>query len=389
MLWINFLHLYQPANSEAKNIKEATEASYSRLLRALEEHPEIKFTLNISACLISYWDYLGYSDLIKRFKKLLDKNQIELTGSAAYHPLLPLIPEKEAIKQIKEQEEILKKYFGKSVKLAGFFLPEMACSPAVARLIKKMGYLWLILDEISAAGKLNKIDTEKIYKDKISGLKIIFRSRSLSNGFAPDILLDLINKKMENNKAFVSATDAELYGLRHIDHTAEFEKLLKQRGIKTLTISEFIRNTNAAEEIILRPSNWESTEKEIKNDEPYALWSGKKNKIQKKLWQLALLACAAVEKNNKDKNIYWARWHLSRGLSSCAFWWASGRDFRRVFGPLAWGPDEIERGANELIRSIRSLENTKTRAEKIKGEKLLLKIRMLIWPEHWTKHWKN
>jgi hypothetical protein len=165
--------------------------------------------------------------------------------------------------------------------------------------------------------------------------------------------------------------------------------LLKQSGIKTLTISEFIKSKDAPEEIVLRPSNWESTENEIKNNEPYALWSDKKNKIQKNLWQLALLACDTAEKNNKDKNIYWDRWHLSRGLASCTFWWASGRDFRRVFGPLAWGPDGIERGANELIRSIRSLENPKTRAEKIKGEKILLEINKLTWQEHWARYWKK
>ena len=56
----------------------------------------------------------GYKG-ISLVKKLLDKNKIELTGSACYHPLLPLITKKEIVKQIEENEEVLKKYFGKSV----------------------------------------------------------------------------------------------------------------------------------------------------------------------------------------------------------------------------------------------------------------------------------
>ena len=47
MLWINFLHIYQPANSDAFVIREATEKSYLRLIRALEEHPNLHFTFKI------------------------------------------------------------------------------------------------------------------------------------------------------------------------------------------------------------------------------------------------------------------------------------------------------------------------------------------------------
>ena len=109
MNWINFLHFYQPANADAHIIKEAIDLSYYRIVRALEEYPKIKFTLNITGCLVLRWEEMGYLDLIKRIKKLIKRNQIELVGTASYHPLLPLIPEKEAIRQIKDQEKILKK----------------------------------------------------------------------------------------------------------------------------------------------------------------------------------------------------------------------------------------------------------------------------------------
>ena len=392
--WINLLHLYQPANVDGHIIKEATEMSYMRLARALEDHPEIKFTFNITGCLFLRWEELGYTGLIKRIKALIKKGQLELTGSAAYHPIMPLVPEQEVIKQIKENEKILKKHFGKNFKPKGFFLPELAYSPAVAKIVKKMGYQWLLLDEIAYSGKLDKVDYNKIYKDKNSDLKVVIRSRKYSNSYVPQIIAKTINakgraeKEASAEKIIITATDGELYGLRHNDQTAVFEKLLNNSCLKTSTMSEFIENYKSTTSINPLPHSWATSEKELQKGQYFNLWQNKTNVIQKKLWQLAYLAHDTVEKYKKDDNYYWARWHLVRGLASCTFWWASAKDFR-LFGPISWSPDEIERGANELIRSIRTLDDVTTRVIKIKGEKLYISIKRAVWKKHWTYYWKK
>jgi len=389
MLWINFLHLYQPANTDAVNIKEATEESYLRIIRALEEHPNLKFTLNISGCLVLRWKHLKMIDLLNRIKRLVEKGQIELVSSAAYHPLLPLISKEETIKQIEENDEILRKFFGDNLKLKGFFMPEMAYGAGAAKIIKKFGYEWIILDEISYNGKLKEAKTDEIYKDKNSGLKVILRSRQLSNSYVPETLNKTLEHTNTNNKIFVTATDGELYGLRHDDPTAEFEKLLKNKNLETKTISEFMARKKIIEKIKLVPCNWESTEVELLKKQPYVSWLDKKNKIQSKLWKLSNLAEKTINKHKDDDNYYWARWHFVRGLASCSFWWASAKDFSHIFGPLSWNPDEIERGVNELIRSIRALEDTTTRQTKIKAEKLYIKIKKMVWKKHWTYYWKK
>jgi len=392
MLWLNFLHLYQPANEDAHVIKEATEKSYWRLVRALEEHPQIKFTLNITGCLILRWEELNYFDLINRFKNLVAKGQIELVGSAAYHPILPLIPKKEAITQIKENEEILKRHFGQDFKPVGFFLPELAYSREVVKIIKAIGYKWLILDEIAYNGELNKVDYNNVYQDKSCGLKIVFRNRKLSKSYVPETILKLLDfssaKNEQEDKAVITATDAELYGLRHEDPTAEFERLLSQNDFTTLLISEFVDKYRKVEKIDPLPCSWESLEDELKQSKPYILWFDKQNALQQKLWKLANLAYDTIEENSRDKNYHWARWHLVRGLAGCTFWWASAKDFR-LFGPISWSPDEIERGSNELIRSIRALDNVTTRKTKIRAERLYIKVKQMIWQKHWTYYWKK
>ena len=386
MLWINFLHIYQPVNTDAYNITEATEKSYLRIIRALEENGKIKFTININGCLFLRWEELGYQNLIKRIGELIKKGQLEITGNAAYHPLLPLIPLFEAKKQILESEEIFKKYFGKDFKPKGFFFSEMAYGKEVAALVKSLGYEWVVLDEISCAGKIGSHNFSKNYFDENSGLKIIFRSRELSNSFVPDT----IQKMIENNKKLaITATDGELYGLRYIDQTGKFEKLLKQEELKTLTVSEFLKQNTEEENIAVVNSSWESSEEELKNDKPYILWQDKDKEIQNNLWDLANLAYKTIEENKHDTNYIWARWHLVRGFASCTFWWASGKDFKKSFGPLAWSPDEIERGSNELIRAIRALDNIETRDIKMKSEKMYIEIKRKIWEQHWTYYWKK
>jgi 4-alpha-glucanotransferase len=391
MLWINFLHWYQPANSDYYKVKEAVELSYKRVIKALQKNPDVKFTINISGCLVSRLAELNYFDLIKDLNDLVDRGQVELTGSAAYHALLPLVGKKEVYHQIKENEAILKKYFPKA-KIKGFFFPEMAYSPEVAKIIKKLGYNWLLLDEISYQGK-KKIDLNKVFLDKNSNLKIIFRSRKFSNCYVPDEIQKILISEKEENKnlidIIISATDGELYGLRHNDNTGRLEEILANKKLKTITISKYISKFKKVDEILVRKSSWESTEKDLASKKPYHLWDDKDNEIHVRLWKLANLASTINEKNRDDINHNWSRWHLSRGLASCAFWWASARDFKHNFGPRAWNPDEIERGANELIRSIRSLENSTSYAEKIKSENIFMAIKKAIWSKHWSYHSRN
>jgi len=388
MQWINFLHFYQPGNSKDTHIKEATEKSYLRIVDALEKNPHIRFTVNINGCLILRWENLGYFGLIGRIKKLTDKKQIELVGTASFHPLLPLIPDGEIKNQIKENETILKKFFGSSLKLHGFFMPEMAYGIQAAKIIKSFGYEYLILGEAARPGNVSDsgINCPEIYEDIDSGLKLVFRNRKLSLGYVPDIIFNIL--KQGGEPTVVTATDAELYGLRHSDPEKIFEKLLSDDRLKTLTLSDFIRDKKP-EKIKVVPSTWESSETELKNNQPYAIWADNSNPLQANLWKMADLAIKTTEKFKGDENDYWARWHLVRGLASCTFWWASGRDFKNIFGPIAWNPDEIEKGADELARSVRSLENPESKFEKIKMEKLYLTTIGLIWKMHWKKYWKN
>lgn len=385
MKWINFLHLYQPANTDALTIEEATEKSYKRIIRAIKENKNIKFTLNIQGCLFLRWEELGYIDLINDIAELVSDERIELTSSASDHALLPLITEEETKLQILENERILKLYIGEYYKPKGFFFPEMAYNSKVGKIVKEMGYEWIVLDEIAKNGKLNTNNFHKKYVDKETDLKVIFRSRKDSLSFVPNIIKD---QETSDKELCITATDGELYGLRHIDHTGVFENLLKDTKLETKTIEEFIKEDRPEEKINLFDCSWESTEEELKDGQPFILWSDRKNKIHKLLWQFAHHTIKTINSRKEDHNYKWARWHMVRGLASCTFWWAAARDFK-LFSAISWSPDQIERGINEMIRAIRSLESEDTRELKIEAEKMYIKLKHDIWTKHWEYYWKK
>jgi len=382
MLWLNFLHFYQPANLEKEKISEAVVKSYEHILKMLEANSSLRVTVNFTGGLLHRLATdLARQDLIDGYSRLIATGQVEIVGTAAYHALLPLISKREMVAQIKEQEQYLKKYFGIN-RPRGFFLPELAYSAEVAKIVKKLGYEWLIVDEISLNGTIDGV-FGGVCLDENSGLKVVARNRKISESYVPDTLLKIINDTSGAPNCIITATDAELYGLRHVDTNGELENLIAAQNFQTGTLSEYINEQSDVKSVKLIDSNWQTTEADLLAGQKYKLWSEVGNETHNDLWKLAQLAEKLHYKYAQDENIWWSRWHLSRGLQSCAWWWASRHDFREVFGPLAWSPDEVERGVNELIRSIRSLEKSTDLKTKIKAEKMAQKIRTQVWLKHW------
>ena len=378
IIWVNFLHIYQPPWQEEGIVHQTAHESYDYLFTLLAKYPNFTFTLNISGSLLEQLHALEPAILAK-LQKAVDNKRLELTASAFYHPILPLLPEPEVIRQIKLNQEILFKYF--KIKPAGFYLPEMACSLKTAKIIKKLGYTWIILDPISAT---KKTENNILYQIKNLDLKVVFRNRDYSQNYPAEIIYQKLKHKTVSDETIISATDGEMYGHKHEDWQGHLEKILANQNLQIFTVSQYIKTLKQAETISLRDSSWETSTQELKKDIPFALWQDPKNAIHQALWQLTNFSIALVKKYPKDKNFTWARHHLDRGLSSCTFWWASARK-TGVFSQLAWHPDMVDNGAEELVRAIRSL-NRATTAEKIQAERYYAKTKKLIWETHWRKY---
>jgi len=383
LTWVNFLHIYQPPAQFPEILDQVVRESYLELITLATRYKRFSFTLNINACLSEQLAERGHKKVIDGLLRLARRGQIEFTGSAAYHAILPLLPEHEVIHQVKKNDEINKRIFGAHYKPTGFYLPEMAYSARVAKIIKRLGFKWLILDEKQVKGK---IDNRKKYIIKPAGLEVVFRERDLSKAFPPQILFDRL-QKAEQDIVAVSATDGELYGHWHQDYDNLLQRLLNKRQVKILKVSDFLFEREGKLPVEPFRSSWETLPQELAAGVPFRLWYDPRNKLHQTLWQMANLAIKIVKKHERDPNFYWARWHLDRGLASCTFWWCS-RARPSPFSPITWNPDEIEKGLIQLIRAIRSLEKVSPKT-KLLAEKKYFKLQKLIWETHWRKYGKK
>jgi predicted glycosyl hydrolase (DUF1957 family) len=352
MYWANFLHIYQPPTRSEDDIRKISNECYRKLIEVLGRNQTARITLDINASLTERLDRYGLSDVIDGLRRLAERGQIELTASAMYHPILPLLPHSEMARQIALNTEVNRKYFGEIYKPAGFCPPEMCYSKEVAQTVVEMGYRWIIVDEIALNGKLGHAPCDKVYT--ISGLKdffVFFKERRLSaeidKGAYQDAdgFLAALGERTNKHEYLLTGTDCEASG----HHRPEQEKLLrdiyKGRAIGTCTISNLIIAFKHVEPIEPLPSSWSASEEDMSEGIPYPLWSHPDSELHKLQWQLTHFAIDAISSLDKDDvQSLQARHMLDKALYSCQYWWAGCRPW--------WDMQIVEQGAAALIEAI-------------------------------------
>jgi hypothetical protein len=351
MYWASFLHMYQPPTQKPYWVKRVAEESYRPVFRGLVERPGVKMTININAVLVELLDQNGYGDVIADIRTLLEREQIELTASAKYHPLLPFLPKDEVLRQIKLNDNTHHKYFGDAYKPKGFFPPEMAFSMDVAKIAAEAGLDWIIVDELSFP-KGQKIDYGKRYTvDGLGDFGIYFRERRTSWTILSGqigtgrLLLESLGKRLDVNEYLLTAMDGETFG----HHRPGLEQLLFEMTdipeLPTVTISELADKFPQTLAVTPTPSTWALMEKDLERNAPFARWKDPDNDIHDLQWQLTDMAISLRDRMPKQAN---GENQLDQALHSDQYWWASAKPW--------WSIEMIELGAKELFDSIRTAE---------------------------------
>lgn len=367
MIWANFLHIYQPPTQKPYWVKKIAAESYQRIFQGLLENPEARATLNINAVLLELFEQNGLTSLIEQMKELLKNKQIELTASAKFHPLLPKLPEEEIIRQIEINQKTHQKYFGDLYRPEGFFPPEMGYSNKVAKIVEKMGFKWVIVDELSFPREKGEVDYSKIYEvEGTDSFKIFFRERKMSYKILSgqlgtgNLLIDGLGERLNKNEYLLTAMDGETFG----HHRPGMEQLLfeiyRTKKLKTVLISELPALFKNREKITPQPSTWALMEKDLQKNAPFARWEDPGNEIHEKQWTLLNLALESFKKWGASDPAYEEiRSLLDRAIHSDQFWWASAKPW--------WSLEMIEAGAKELKEVVTALKNaspeTKEKAE--------------------------
>jgi len=361
------------------------------LMNVFLQYPQARVTVNINGVLTEMLHDCGYGDVIDGFRQLAKRGQIEFTGSGKYHPILPLIPQKEVERQIQLNSGTNRRLLGKVYEPRGFFPPEMCYSKDIVSSILNSGHEWVILSGI-ACGCTESWPVDRIHyiKEGNKRLLVLFRDDVVSNRIsfrnleAAEFLdnLKYIKGKKENIYV-VTAMDAETFG-HHIRHWEElfladvYEQIesnlgvlgsLKQSTVLAHQHSLFLENGKMAEEVQavtisellelfplgrrIEPlaSSWSTSAQDLAAENPYPLWKERGNEIHRLQWEHVDITIALVDEAmevadsgeaKRFANI--ARGLLDRALHSCQFWWASRR-------PM-WDINLIHMGLLEQLRAI-------------------------------------
>lgn len=376
MKWANFLHIYQPAGQQADILEAVTHQSYRPLLQGMLDHPNVRLTFNISGALFEVFDKYGYTDIIDMIQKLVNQDRLEITGSAKYHALLPFLEEEEIIRQIEANTETLRKYLGADYTPRGFFPPEMAYDKKIANVISKLGFEWIILDEISFNGKTEQLTYDCTHAIKDTNLKVVFRERRPSNLImssmvrSSESLIQALGEEMNNGRYLLTAMDGETFGHHRPGLEQILFKIFESDKFEFVKISDLL--TTYSSEFPVKdvvdpiPSTWASSEADIERNVQFLSWSDPENPIHAWQWELVHLALKAVHAMDKlDAEYVSIRTHMDEALASDHFWWASAKPW--------WSVEEIEKGAFLNLSILRRVPNV-SEEDKARGAKLYEQI---------------
>jgi alpha-amylase/alpha-mannosidase (GH57 family) len=369
--WAPLLHIYQPPTQDLEILRSIDKECYKPLFSLFEEYDNIKFCLNINGVLIELFYEFGLSDTMDLLKNLVSESKIEIVGTAKYHPILPLIPKKEAQHQIQMNEELNRREFGRWER-NGFFPPEMAISGGVAKYIRHLGYKWVIMSGIACPVEwpYDKISCspnglQLFFRDDILSNKISFKDitakefiKSIKEIFQPKDKIK-INPTKKFNRYIITAMDGETFG----HHIKNYEKTFLKKvldliqmdeKIKLISISELDQHFPISNErIIPRESSWSTTYEDIKDGIPYPLWKHPNNNIHRYYWKLMKSLNNLMKLvDNLDLTTDWeienyyntSRYFYDRGIYSCPAWWANPEHGM-------WSPNLIYRGVELLMRA--------------------------------------
>ncbi|HRY31166.1 MAG TPA: hypothetical protein P5328_02150 [Candidatus Paceibacterota bacterium] len=373
MKWANFLHFYQPAQQQADILEAVATQCYRPVITSIFNNPKARMTININGSLLELFDKYGYQDLIKMLRELGERGQVEFVSSAKYHAFLPLLGKEEILRQIKINDQTNAHYLGeKAYRPKGFFSPEMGYSKHVAEVVEEAGFEWMILDEITATGKVGAVDYSKTYKIQGTKLKAFYRERRLSNAIMSavvrntDSLAEAMANELAGDKYVLTGMDGETFG----HHRPGLEKLLenvyKDNRFELVTISELPDLYPEVVETEPVPSTWASSQDDIDRHIQFLSWKDPENPIHAWQWELFNLVNKTVRSTKvpeNDRELIWRKMDIA--TASDHFWWASAKPW--------WSLEMIEAGAFMLLDVMRSVPKISQKLVK-KAEDLYLKI---------------
>lgn len=217
--WAPVLHFYQPPTQLPHVLGQIVRESYRPLIQLLADNSHARVTVNISGVLTEMLVDHAYQDVVEGLAWLAERGQVEFTGSAKYHPILPLLPEEETRRQIRSNYNTNRRYLGPTYSPRGFFPPELCYGDCILGPVVDFGHDWMLLSGIGCHGQW-PTDVVQRGNPLDAPINFVFRDDILSNGISFQTLdaqgfldkLRNLGRRRQSDVYVVTAMDAETYG---------------------------------------------------------------------------------------------------------------------------------------------------------------------------------
>jgi alpha-amylase/alpha-mannosidase (GH57 family) len=345
-------HLYQPPTQLGWVVDKIVEDCYLPLTDLLNSRLNPRFNININYSLTELLVSLGHEKVLRNLSSAASAGKVEFTESGAYHPIFPLIPEDEVVRQLELNHTKNKAVFGECYDPKGIFPPEMCYNSRAARITREMGYKWIITDDLPFSYYNKNVPSSHIID--VDGTGVFLRSNRWSNelsfntwkgnDFISEIRSVLDGWFGDKDGYLVIAMDGETFGHHHHYYHEKFIHAMLSsladdpRDIKLVTLSEIFEKFPKKPSFV-PPSTWSASMEDLYSDDPYPLWRSKFNPIQHNQWQLTYHILRLV-RTVEDAEL---RSLMDRALYSCQYWWASSWHF---------DPSQIYRGSFLLLDTL-------------------------------------
>ncbi len=343
------LHIHQPPDRFDELLHLVVRESHRPLLEALEQS-SARVTVNLNWCLTEKWLDRGLDDCVARLDALMWDGRVELTSSAAYHPILPLLPPEEIRRQIAYNNQRHQEVFP-NWQPRGFFPPELAFGHELVSALTDHGLEWCLAEDVPYTCLHDTPPYD--FVPVCGGLPVVLRSSLWSRaleGFAregrdgkalADNLVEEIGEWFDGRDGYLLlALEADAFGHHRsgsierclVPFLARLQALSDR--IQTVPLSTVVE-TFEHQESEIPPGSWSTTVEDFWAGEFFPLWQSRYNKAHQLLWELTDLAVSSVARLQEK---------LDRSLNSGTFWWAT-----RDTGKL---PDSTSRGMKMLLDVI-------------------------------------
>lgn len=274
------------------------------------------------------WHSDGYHDVLRVCSQLRRGGRVEFVASAAYHPILPLLPKEAIERQIVHDQVRHRELYGEW-SCRGFVPPELAYGPEILPVLADQGYQWCCVDDVTYCCLSD--EPPKHHVATCAGMSLLLRSSLWSGALvsaartggsgvalAKDMLKGLGGWFGDSPGYAVLAVDTECFGLHRKGSLACLADFLSE--VESSSQFELVQPSSLLErfdgrEDEIPPGSWRTTPEQFWEGEFFVPWQSRYNQAHGYLWELTELAVQSVAKLQE---------RLDRSLHSGFFWWDEG-----------------------------------------------------------------